>query len=204
MDSLRSDFEEDFPLLSDLMRTLFPVVAGGHTRRKELSFTHAISILMSLKDKDLRNDIKLCFSVLFLSYGVGCRLMNFLCKMSLTYNWETIGRYLDSYIENKLQYIKNDAPPEVPIILFIDNINMYRGNKKYHRLFKTFGPKIWNFTGRGVLIQNTDGLSDLFDDEETAAKNQKDLNDITFDDISLQLSHEHSETVERMERTLHS
>ena len=113
--------------------------------------------------------------------------------MSLTYNWETIGRYLDSYIENKLQYSKNNAPPEVPIILLIDNINMYRGNKKYHILFKAFGPKMWNFTGRGALIPNTDGLSDLFDDEETAAKSQNDLNDITFDDISLQLSHEHSE-----------
>ena len=52
---------------------------------------------------------------------------------------------------------------------------------------------MWNFTGRGVLIPNTNGLSDLFDDEETAAKSQKDLNDITFDDISLQFSHEHSE-----------
>ena len=57
------------------MRTLFPVDAEGHTRRKELSFTHAISVLMSLKDKDLQNDIKLCFSVLLLSYGVGCHRM---------------------------------------------------------------------------------------------------------------------------------
>ena len=72
LDSLRSDFEKECPLLWDVIRTLFPVDAGGHTRRKELSFTHTISILMSLKDKDLRNDCKMCFSVLLLSYRVGC------------------------------------------------------------------------------------------------------------------------------------
>ena len=72
LDSLSSDIEKECPLLWDVTRTLFPVDVGGHNRRKELSFTHAIRIMMSLKDKDLQNDTKLCLSVLLLSYGVGC------------------------------------------------------------------------------------------------------------------------------------
>ena len=67
------------------MKTLFPVDEAVHTKKKELSFAHAISLLMSLRNKNLKNDVKLCFSLLLQSFGVGCRLMNFLAKMSMTY-----------------------------------------------------------------------------------------------------------------------
>ena len=101
-ENLRVDFHAECPVLWNVMRSFFPVDTEGHTRKKELSFAHAISILMSLKNGNMKNDIKLCFSLLLQSYGVGCRLMNFLAKMAITYSWETLGTYLESYIENKI------------------------------------------------------------------------------------------------------
>ena len=55
-----------------------------------MSFVHAFSILMSLKNKDLKNDFKFFFSVLLMSFGVGCKLMNMLSKMGFTYHLDTI------------------------------------------------------------------------------------------------------------------
>lgn len=39
-----------------------------------------------------------------------------------------------------------------PVILLLDNINLYRGNKRHQRLFKTLGHKMWNFTGRSAAL----------------------------------------------------
>ena len=182
---LRDDFQTECPTLWDVMRSLFPVDGEGNTKKKEMSFAHALSILISLKDRSLRNDVKLCFSLLLQSFGVGCRLMNFLCKMSLTYSWETLGKYLDAFMENKLLHICKKASMDVPIILLMDNINVYRGNKKYHRLFATFGPKMWNFTGRGIFFPNTEGIEHLFSDTHTASESQRDILNLLAEDLMI-------------------
>ena len=182
---LRDDFQTECPTLWDVMRSLFPVDGEGNTKKKEMSFAHALSILISLKDRSLRNDVKLCFSLLLQSFGVGCRLMNFLCKMSLTYSWETLGKYLDAFMEKKLLHICKKASIDVPIILLMDNINVYRGNKKYHRLFATFGPKMWNFTGRGILFPNTKGIEHLFNDSHTASESQRDILNLLAEDLMI-------------------
>ena len=66
------DFKNDCLLLSDVMQTLFITDDDDSmSKRKELSFVHAMALLMNLKNKDLKNDVKLLFSILLLSFGVG-------------------------------------------------------------------------------------------------------------------------------------
>ena len=42
--------------------------------------------------------------------------------------------------------IKDKCPETTPVILLMDNVNIYRGRKRHLRLFKSLGPKMWNFT----------------------------------------------------------
>ena len=190
-EKLRTDFKTECPVLWNIMKTLFPVDEAGHTKKKELSYAHAISLLMSLRNRNLKNDVKLCFSLLLQSFGVGCRLMNFLAKMSMTYTWQTLGSYLDSFIENKYKSVCLKAGHQVPIILLMDNINVYRGNKKYHRLFRTFGQKMWNFTGRGILIPNLTGIEELFTEKVTATESQRDILGMDHEDIYIENNTKH-------------
>ena len=79
-------FKNDCPLLSDVMQTLFITDDDDSMgKRKQLSFVHAMALLMNLKNKDLNNDVKLLFSILMLSYGVGQRLMNLLSRMKISF-----------------------------------------------------------------------------------------------------------------------
>ena len=86
----------------------------------------------------MKNDVKLCCSLLLQSYSVRCRLMNFLAKMAITYSWEILETFLEPYIENETKYVNQKAPSEK----LMDNINKYRDSKKYNWLFKTFEPKM--------------------------------------------------------------
>ena len=52
---------------------------------------------------------------------------------------------------------------------------MYRGNKKYHRLFKLIGPKMWNFMGRGLLIPDISEIKFLYENRETSIESQQDI-----------------------------
>ena len=69
--------------------------------------------------------------------------------------------------------------------------NIYRGNKKYHRLFKTFRSKMWNFTGRGILIPNVSGIEHLFENMECATEYQKDILDMNYEELLLEQNAEH-------------
>ena len=73
-----------------------------------------------------------------------------------------------------MQIIAKETSAIAPVIFLLDNINVYRGQKKYHRLFKTFGPKMWNFTGRGILIPNIDSIEHLFQEKDTVVLPQED------------------------------
>ena len=170
---------------------LFTIDNEECSKKKELSFIHALSLLMSLKIKDLKNDIKLVFSLLLLSYGVGQRLMNMLCRMRVTYNWKVTTRFLDNYIERKVKEIHKLTDAKVPLVFLIDHINMYRGSKKYLRLFKLFGPKMWNFTGRGLLVPHLSGIEHLFCNKETATESQRDIHGLTADEILIGSNMEH-------------
>ena len=68
-----------------------------------------------------------------------------------------------------------EAPLVTPVILLMDNINMYRGHKRHQRLFKVLGPKMWNFTVRGAIIPNCEGIQHLLKDPTMFEQPQKDL-----------------------------
>ena len=70
--------------------------------------------------------------------------------------------------------IEERAPISKPIILLMDNINMYHGNRTHHRLFKVVGLKMWNFTVRGLAIPDLTTIEHLSHEKETADEQQKD------------------------------
>ena len=61
-------------------------------------------------------------------------------------------KFLDDQLEKKMEYVATLTPQEMPLLLLIDNVNIYRGNKRHHRLFKAYDNNMWNFTVRGLLV----------------------------------------------------
>ena len=102
-----------------------------------------------------------------------------------------IGQFLDKYVEKKNDIVKGMTPCKKPLILLLDNINMYQGSNKYHRLFRVFGPKMWNFTGRGVIVPDISGIEHLFKDSETAVESQSDLLKLDINDALIDNNTEH-------------
>ena len=191
LDKIRSKFRENCPLMFDIFRTLFPTDADEECKRKELSIVHALSLLVSLRNKTKRNDVKLFFSILLTSMGVGFRLMNLLSRMNLTLHATVLNDFFDKFVERKMTEIKSLTPSETPLIFLLDNINMYRGVKKYFRLFKVIGPKMWNFTGRGMMIPQVEGIKDLFLKPETSTKIQQDVFSLTCNEIFIEGNKQH-------------
>ena len=192
-EKFRIDFRKDFPVLFQILHTLFPVDVNEYTRRKELSTIHALSLLSSLQNPYAPNDMRLMFSILLLSFGVGCRLMNMLCRMNLTLNWKSLDNFLMKQMERREQSLEALTPIDMPIMYLLDNINMYRGAKKYLRLFRVMGPKMWNFTGSGIIIPKLSGIEHLFQSQETALNSQKDVLSVVLDDILIENNKEHNE-----------
>ena len=62
---------------------------------------------------------------------------------------------------------------------------MYRGNKRHHRIFKILGPTMWNFTVRGAIIPNCDGVCDMIDDPKMTQEPQKQLTTLKPEAFSL-------------------
>ena len=65
----------------------------------------------------------------------------------------------------------------------MDNINMYRGTERHHRLFKSASPKMWNFTVRGTIIPNCSGVKELLNNRESFQHPQKDVSTLKADDL---------------------
>ena len=66
----------------------------------------------------------------------------------------------------------------VPVILLMDNVNLYRRNKRHFRLLKNFGPVMWNLTIRGVLIPDTSQMKDVLSNPVTSEAAQRQLKEI--------------------------
>ena len=186
--NLKLNFERDCPILTDIMHTLFPL--KDTPDRKQKGVVHALSLLTSLKSKQCPNDIMLLFTILIASYGAGCRAINMLNKIGLTVHWTTLMRFLDTQLEHKKQYTDSFSP-KIPLFFLIDNVNIYQGNKRHHRLFKLYGNNMWNFTARGLLIPNVNDIEELFTCEETATQAQRDTLDIKAEDITLESNQSH-------------
>lgn len=90
--------------------------------------------------------------------------------------------YLDRRVTNFQELIDKSAPTSVSSILLMDNINLYHGNRRHHRLFKVLGPKMWNFTVRGLIVPKFHKFQDLFQSGETAEESQHDPKEVTAED----------------------
>ena len=148
---IRDDFYNECPLLADVFKVLFPHVEDNcESNGKQLTVAHAVSLLMSLRNKTAHNDVRLVFSIMLISFGVGPRLINMLCKMGLTNHWKVVSNFLDHHIERKMQIIAKETSAIVPVIFLLDNINVYRGQKKYHIIQNIWSKNVefywpWNF-----------------------------------------------------------
>lgn len=60
-----NNIEQRFPLLFDIMKTLFPM----DDKRKEKGAVHSLSLLMSLRNNQCKNDVTLVFTILLVAYG---------------------------------------------------------------------------------------------------------------------------------------
>ena len=89
---------------------------------------------------------------------------------------------MDSRLNDFQTLIDDRAPASKPVMLLLDNINLYHGNRRHHRLFNLLGPKMWNFTVRGLVIPNVDGIEDLFNSKETAEEPQRSLKEVKAQD----------------------
>ena len=81
--------------------------------------------------------------------------------------------------------ISQRCDDSLPVILLMDNINMYRGKKRHDRLFKEVSPKMWNFTGRAAIIPDLTEVKHLFECEETTTNPQIDISSLKVEDILL-------------------
>ena len=91
--------------------------------------------------------------------------------------------FLKKKLENYRKIVEKHAPSDVAVILLMDNINMYRGNTRHQRLFKSATPKMWNFTVRGAIIPNCDDIDDLLHNKETSQHPQLQLSLLKADDL---------------------
>ena len=85
--------------------------------------------------------------------------------LGLTVSWEKAMKFFDSRRMKQEKDIASLTPADIPVILMIDNINIYWGKQKY---FKSHGPKMWNFTAQAVLIPNTEDIKEILKDKESS------------------------------------
>ena len=133
------------------------------------------------------------FTLMLVSFDAGCRMVNMLNKIGLTLHWDTIMNFLDKQLQKKIEHVKLKTPQDLPLSLLMDNINIYRGNKRHHRLFKVYGENMWNFTARELLIPRLDDLEDLLKCKETATESQYDVTKFKFADFSVENNAKHLE-----------
>ncbi len=93
--------------------------------------------------------------------------------------------YLDKRLEKSQHLIDEKFPTEAPVIMLIDNINMYRGRRRHERLVRLLGPKMWNLTVRAALLPNIHGIEHYFQDPTSYAQPQILMTDLEASDILL-------------------
>ncbi|KAK3745448.1 hypothetical protein QZH41_016246 [Actinostola sp. cb2023] len=119
-------------------------------------------------------------------FGKGKQFINMLNAIGLSLHWDSLMKHLDERLDNFQGIINTKFPKSSPVIILMDNINMYKGRKRHYRLFKTLSPKMWNFTGRGAIVPNLEGIEHLLQCSSTAVNSQIDFEDLVADNILLE------------------
>ena len=136
---------QECPMLIEIVKCLFPDTEMKDKKSK--CAVHALSLLT--KNRHCKNDIILLSTIMLVSYGAGCRMINMLNECGLTVHWDTLMNFLDDQLERKIKHVENLTPQKIPLLLLIDNVNIYPGNKlRHHQLFKAYGDNMWNAYNR--------------------------------------------------------
>ena len=93
--------------------------------------------------------------------------------------------YLDKRLEMSEQLINEKFPTNAPVIMLIDNVNMYRGRRRHERLVRMLGPEMWNFTVRAALVPSLQGIEQHFEDPVKYTEPQMTITDLKSKDILL-------------------
>ena len=188
LSSLPNDLKEKCPLIYNIAETLLLTKSDQTVQsdRRVRSAMHALAILLSQRNQKLQNNFKLMFTTLCVSYGAG-ESYNY-AKPGLAMSWTKFVEFLDKRLKNKPNVVNEKCKDMMPIILLMDNINMYRGKRKHLRLLKYLGPTMWNFTGRGLFIPNMEKFSSCEMDKETCIDPQKDV--LIMDPSELFIEHD--------------
>ena len=186
--SLACNVRDTCPLLYSILDNLLLHTGGGRnvSEIRVKGAVHSLAILISLRNQKIQNDFKLMFTCLCISFGAGCRFIGMLNHLGLTVSWRKAMDFFDKRSNKQQEKITQLTPAGVPVILLIDNINIYRGKKKHLRLFKSIGPTMWNFTAQALLIPNVDGMDDIFKDEKACLSPQSETVNIKAEDIFLE------------------
>ena len=78
------------------------------------------------------------------------------------------------------------TPKNAPVMLLIDNINIYRGKRKHLRVFSPQSTTMWNFTGQAVLLPQIEGLDEVLRDSKSCLLPQGDATKMTADNIFIE------------------
>ena len=175
---LSKNLSENCPLLFEIVESLLLVSSGGtvQTGRR----IHSVS-LCSLSSQKLTNNFKTLFTLLCISHGAGMRFVGMLNHIGLTVSWKKAMQVMDDRMKKMQQHIKQLTPPDIAIILLMDNINIYKGKQKHLRIFKEFTPSMWNFTGRAVIIPFlSEYVKSKMHNKKEATESHLSLSHLTF------------------------
>ena len=177
LQKLPDDMRDKCPLIYNIVETLLLTKddQSVQSQQRVRSATHALAILVSLRNQKIQNNFKLMFTMLCVSHGAGERFVTLLNHIGLNISWKKIIQFLDSRLKQKSLLLKKKTEDMLPIILLMDNINMYRGKKKHIRLLQHARPTMWNFTGRGLFTPNLSDVKSMLSDKEKCLKSQKDV-----------------------------
>ncbi len=148
---------------------------------------HALAILASLRSQKLSNDFKLMFTILCVSYGAGERFIHMLNHVGLTTSWKCFLNFLDKSWKFKKQRVSQEVKDlKTPLILLMDNVNMYRGKRRHIRLFNRTGPTMWNFTVRGKLIPDCSSVKEMMKVDDMCKQPQQDVLKMKGEDLFIE------------------
>ena len=187
--NLPEDVKENCPLIFNIVEALLLTKEDQSTQseKRVRSTMHALALLLSLHNQKMQNNFRLMFTMLCVSYGAGDRFITMLNHMGLSISWKKFIQFLDIRLKEKPALIKDKTADLHPVILLMDNINMFRGKKKHIRLLHNVGPKMWNFTGRGLLIPRlSEKEKQMLSDKQKCTEPQKDVMLLDCEEIFLE------------------
>ena len=195
--TMAENIQEKCPLLYDIVEQLFFIKSDGTVQGSRVkSAVHALSLLLSLRSQKYKNDFKSLFTILCVSYGAGERFITMLNHIGLCISWGKFKEILDERMKLLSKAVQEITPKDIPVMLLIDNINIYKGKKRHLRLFKKVGPTMWNFTGQALIVPNIKGIEEYFINKETSLESQMDVLETTSEGLDYRQDKEKKEMFE--------